>query len=405
MSEQQKSSKPVENGSRLIEITRILTRHEVVRGMTPEKLRLILEDLGPTYIKLGQIMSTRSDILPQAYCDELMKLRSEVPPMPFEEVIEVIENSYKQPWSDVFQSIEENCLGSASIAQVHRARLITGEEVVIKVQRKGIYDIMKRDIGLMHKAARLMPARRLAGVVDLDMILDELWVVTQEEMNFLKEADSMEEFARFNREIEYFATPVLYRGYTTGRVLVMEYIDGLEIDDREGLTKAGYDLNEIGTKFVDNYIHQVLDDGFFHADPHPGNLRIRDGKALLYLYREEQLGRDLAEEQAESLLSARGYPRCSPGGRLACLRRRLGTQREFPHEIGLFLGYPPEDVAGFIDHSARDYTYSGLWKVYGDAQQAKLTFDRYRRSTDRCCRLWRQGLKLEEILARKAQIQ
>lgn len=134
-------------------------------------------------------------------------------------------------------------------------------------------------------------------------------------------------------------------------------------------------------------------------------LRIRDGKALLYLYREEQLGRDLAEAQAESLLSARGYPRCSPGGRLACLRRRLGTQREFPHEIGLFLGYPPEDVAGFIDHSARDYTYSGLWKVYGDAQQAKLTFDRYRRSTDRCCRLWRQGLKLEEILARKAQIQ
>ena len=280
MSEQEKSRGSVENGSRLIEITRILTRHEVVRGMTPEKLRLILEDLGPTYIKLGQIMSTRSDILPQAYCDELMKLRSEVPPMPFEEVIEVIETSYKQPWGEVFQSIEKDCLGSASIAQVHRAKLVTGEDVVIKVQRKGIYDVMKRDIGLMHKAVRLMPTRRLSGVVDLDMILDELWVVTQEEMNFMKEADSMEEFARFNREVEYFATPVLYRGYTTGRVLVMEYIDGIEIDDKERLLAEGYDLNDIGTKFVDNYIHQVLDDGFFHADPHPGNLRIRDGKIV-----------------------------------------------------------------------------------------------------------------------------
>ena len=268
------------NGSRLIEITRILTRHEVVRGMTPEKLRLILEDLGPTYIKLGQIMSTRSDILPQAYCDELMKLRSDVPPMPFEEVIEVIETSYKQSWNEVFESIEKECLGSASIAQVHRAKLITGENVVIKVQRKGIYDVMKRDIGLMHKAVRLMPTRRLSGVVDLDMILDELWVVTQEEMNFMKEADSMEEFARFNRDIEYFATPVLYRSYTTGRVLVMEYIDGIEIDDKEKLLENGYDLNEIGTKFVDNYIPQVLDDGFFHADPHPGNLRIRDGKIV-----------------------------------------------------------------------------------------------------------------------------
>jgi len=268
------------NGSRLLEITRILRRHDIVRGMTPVKLREILEDLGPTYIKLGQIMSTRSDVLPKEYCDELMKLRSEVPPMPFEDLIEVIEKSYGRPWSDVFRYIENKPLGSASIAQVHRARFVSGEEVVVKVQRKGIYDIMKRDIGLLHKAVRLMPPVKIKSVLDLDMVLDELWVVTQEEMNFLKEASNMEEFAARNRDVTFISSPVLYRKYTTEQVLVMEYIGGLQIDDVDGLKENGYDLEEIASKMVDNYVKQVLDDGFFHADPHPGNLRIDDGKIV-----------------------------------------------------------------------------------------------------------------------------
>ena len=138
-------------GERLREITAVLKKHAITRGVSPEKLRLILEDLGPTYIKLGQIMSLRSDILPKRYCDELMKLCSEVPPMPFSQVIEVLEESMGCPWQAEFQHIEQKPLGAASIAQVHRATLKTGEEVVIKVQRKGIYETMARDIGLMHK--------------------------------------------------------------------------------------------------------------------------------------------------------------------------------------------------------------------------------------------------------------
>ena len=146
------SIEPIEYNSRLREITAVLRRHNITKGVTPEKLRLILEDLGPTFIKLGQIMSMHSDILPKRYCDELMRLRSEVTPMPFQEVLDVIEESYGRSWKRVFSSIEEKPQGSASIAQVHAAVLRTGEKVVVKVQRKGIYEKMARDIDLLHKA-------------------------------------------------------------------------------------------------------------------------------------------------------------------------------------------------------------------------------------------------------------
>ena len=267
-------------GERLKEITAVLKKHSITRGVSPEKLRLILEDLGPTYIKLGQLMSLRSDILPKRYCDELMKLCSDVPPMPFSEVIEVLEESMGCPWQAEFKEIQERPLGSASIAQVHRATLKTGEEVVIKVQRKGIYETMARDIGLMHKAVRLMPPVSIKGAVDLNMVLSELWTVTQEEMNFLTEAANISEFAKKNKGVAFVKTPILYREYTTTHVLVMEYIDGIAINDKEKLLQNGYDLNEIGSKFVDNFIKQVIEDGFFHADPHPGNVRIRGGKIV-----------------------------------------------------------------------------------------------------------------------------
>ena len=267
-------------GSRLREMTAVLRKHGITGGLTPEKLRLILEDLGPTYIKLGQIMSLHSDILPKSYCEELMRLHSEVTPMPFEQVAEVIRKSYGYEWNEVFQSIDVHPLGSASIAQVHRAVLKTGEDVVVKVQRQGIYKVMSRDISLLHKAAKLVPPGTIKDMVDINMVLDELWTVTQQEMNFLLEAASMEEFTQRNQDVAFVATPRLYREYTTNHVLVMEYIDGFAINDKENLLANGYDLNEIGTKLVDNYIRQVMEDGFFHADPHPGNVRIRDGKIV-----------------------------------------------------------------------------------------------------------------------------
>ena len=265
---------------RLKEMTAVLKKYKLTHGLTPEKFRLILQELGPTYIKLGQIMSLHSDILPKEYCEELMKLCSDVEPMPFEQVEAVIDASFGYSWKDVFASIDKKPLGAASIAQVHRATLKTGEQVVVKVQRKGIHEVMSKDMALLHKAVKLVPPISIKGIVDFDMVLDEMWAVAQEEMNFLLEASNIEEFACNNRDVAFVATPKLYRKYTTSHVLVMEYIKGFNIDDKEGLLKDGYDLEEIGSKLIDNYIRQVIEDGFFHADPHPGNVRIRDGKIV-----------------------------------------------------------------------------------------------------------------------------
>ena len=271
----------IDNRERLGEITAVLRKHHITRGVTPEKLRAILEELGPTYVKLGQIMSLHSDVLPQRYCDELMKLTSEVTPMPFETVEEVINRSYREDWHNIFSSIERETLGSASIAQVHRAKLLDGTDVIVKVERKGIYDIMARDIGLLKRAMNLLPpVGGFKNVVDLEMVLDELWATAQEEMDFLKEAANMEEFAHNNQGIRYIRCPKLYHEHTTSRVLVMEYIGGCPVDDRKSLLAEGYDLGEIGRKLVNNYVKQVMDDGFFHADPHPGNVKVMDGKIV-----------------------------------------------------------------------------------------------------------------------------
>ena len=276
-----KSSDSKKESSRLAEVTRVLRQHEVMRGMTPEKLCAVMEDLGPTYIKLGQLLSNRSDILPKEYCDALNKLRTEVEPMPFEDVISVIEESYGCKWNDVFQSIDQEPLGSASIAQVHRAVLQDGDEVVVKVQRRGIYDTMKRDVNMMKRMIRFLPATSFKSTLNLDQTIDELWFSAQE-MNFLTEASNMESFERCNRDVRFIDVPKLYRQYTTEHVLVMEYIDYIPINDRHQLQSNGYDLREIGTKLVDNYMKQVMDDGFFHADPHQGNVGIRDGRIVWF---------------------------------------------------------------------------------------------------------------------------
>ena len=198
---EQKKKKELGSAVRLREMVDVLRKYDVVRGLTPEKLRHILEDLGPTFVKLGQVMSMRPDFLPQEYCDELIKLQSSAKPMPFSTIIETIEQEYSRKWNKVFESIDETVLGSASIAQVHSAVLITGERVVVKVQRPGIYKIMSRDMVLLKRAARLVKVvSHSQDVIDFDMVLDEMWSIAKQEMDFLIEADHIEEFAHLNHD-------------------------------------------------------------------------------------------------------------------------------------------------------------------------------------------------------------
>ena len=269
------------SATRLREMVEVLRARDIVHGITPEKLRLILEDLGPTFVKLGQIMSMRPDFLPQEYCDELMKLQTEANPLPFSVIEKVIEQEYQRRWTRIFRSIDEEALGSASIAQVHRAVLLDGEKVVIKVQRPGVHDIMSKDIVLLKRAAGILkilgPAQ---DVVDFSMVLDELWAIAKQEMDFVMEANHIEEFRHANQDADFVSCPKVYRHLTTQHVLVMEYVDGIQIDDVAGLKAAGIDVRRIGERLGENYVKQIVEDGYFHADPHPGNIWVRGGKIV-----------------------------------------------------------------------------------------------------------------------------
>ncbi|WP_139651646.1 ABC1 kinase family protein [Raoultibacter phocaeensis] len=267
------------SGKRMKEIRHILQKHRVASGLTPEKAVAVLEDLGPTYVKIGQIASNRSDLLPKEYCDAFEKLRADVPPMPFTTVLERIEASIDAPWQTVFSAIEEKPLGSASIAQVHKAVLHDGTVVAVKVRRPGIAQQMAEDIMLMKHLLALAEFSNIAPdslVLTADDLVSELERTTAEEVDFTTELNNLK---RFHDEIQDQAgvtSPLPFPAYSTDSMLVMEYVTGTLLDDREGLIAQGKDLAAIGKKIAQSYVTQVIDDGFFHADPHPGNIMINE---------------------------------------------------------------------------------------------------------------------------------
>ncbi len=264
---------------RLFEIIGILKKYNLLDRIDPEKLRTMLEELGPTFVKIGQILSNRPDILPKEYIDELSKLRNEVAPMSYQEILDILNAQYDYKLFQIFLSIDRMPLGSASIAQVHKAVLKDGTDVVIKVQRPNIKEVMVTDIKVLRKAVKMLRIEKMfQNIVSFDEILDELLSTSLEEMNFLIEADHINEFYDANKEINYIKVPKVIKKLTTEKILVMEYISGYNVTEKDNLIKDGYDLEEIGSKLSDNFIYQALDIGYFHADPHPNNIIITDGK-------------------------------------------------------------------------------------------------------------------------------
>lgn len=269
--------------ARITEILSIIRKYDILHGMTPHTLRRMLEELGPTFVKTGQILSMRSEILPESFCAELGKLRTEVEPMSREVMLETLRAEYEIPLEEIFDAIDDVPLGSASVAQVHKARLVTGETVAIKIQRPNVRQIMFQDIAIMRSIAKR--AKHVMGddqFIDVQSVVEELWQSFREETDFLVEARSLDEFRRNNADCAFVTCPRPFMGLCTPHVVVMDYMEGISISSTNELRQAGYDLQEIGVKLVDNYAGQMLDDGFFHADPHPGNLVIADGK-IAYL--------------------------------------------------------------------------------------------------------------------------
>ena len=269
------------SGGRLGEIVRVLLRNQVRRGMDPEKLCRVLEDLGPTFVKLGQIMASRPDILPKEYCLRLERLRTNVSPMSFGEVSAALERELGRPVSEVFPVLDPTPLGSASVAQAHRAETADGRSVVVKIQRPNIRETMFRDLKLLRRASGIV--RMVAGTgnaIDFASLLDEMEAVTAEELNFETECANLKEFAKNNADVACARCPEVLEELSSERLLVMEYVDGIRIDDAAALRRAGYDCEEIARKLADNYVKQITEDGFFHADPHAGNLLISGGQIV-----------------------------------------------------------------------------------------------------------------------------
>ena len=273
--------------TRAAEILAVFAKHNFYAGgLTPVELRTTLEDLGPTYVKIGQIMSSRVDMLPVSYCKELEKLRQNVKELDPEIAKAVIEQETGKKIDELFLEFRDKPLGSASIGQAHLAVLKDGTKVVTKVQRPLIAEMMREDFVLLKKLATAVNVVKEADedseqMVDLLSVIEELEKVENEELDFRVEAEN----TRFFKEnciedVEKITGPTVIDELTTERLFTMTFVDGYSISKRDRLIEEGYDPEQIGSVILDNYLHQVLDVGTFHADPHQGNIMVSHGKPV-----------------------------------------------------------------------------------------------------------------------------
>jgi len=248
---------------------------------TPIRVRMALEELGPSFIKFGQVLSTRPFLLPYEYIAELSRLQDEVEPMPWPLTESILRRELKGEISEIFASVEQVPIASASLAQVHRAVLPDGTVVVIKIQREGIRRIIEADIRIFREIAELLesnvPESRRFNPPGL---VEEFARTTMKELNFLNEARNMEIFARNFRNEKGIKIPKLYRKYCTSRILTMELVQGIKISRIGELKRSAIDTAQVCRNGARLVLKMIFEDGFFHADPHPGNLFVLDNGVI-----------------------------------------------------------------------------------------------------------------------------
>lgn len=248
---------------------------------SPYNLRCAFEKLGPTFIKLGQILSTREDILSKEYIDELSKLQDRAPKEDFNSMKDILEECLKdRNISDVFEYINEVPIASGSIAQVYEGKLKNSKDVVIKIQRPDIKRKMHLDISILIRILKFTKSKIKSDISFFDPIeaLQEIDNSIKKELDFRIEAQNIQKFKEFNRDVQYVYVPDVEKDILSEKVIVLEKIDGIKIDNIDTLKKNGYDSNGIINNLLLSYCRQVFKDGFFHGDPHPGNILIHNGK-------------------------------------------------------------------------------------------------------------------------------
>lgn len=257
---------------------------DIARLTAAERMRLALEELGPTFVKLGQILSTRPDVIPHAFVREFEKLQDNVPSFSFEEVLTQLTGELRGPVEQFYAEIDPVPLAAASIAQVHRARLKSGEDVVIKVRRPGIVEVVESDIGalmaLAGLAERHMPGSELYDPVG---IVREFARTIRREMDFSREAHTIEKFRDNFIKTPWMYFPRVYWEQTSRAILTMEYVAGVKVTDRGKLSEQGLDVKLIARRGADSFLEMVLNHGFFHGDLHPGNVLILPDNVICLL--------------------------------------------------------------------------------------------------------------------------
>ncbi|MEM9771143.1 MAG: AarF/UbiB family protein, partial [Cyanobacteria bacterium P01_D01_bin.73] len=245
-----------------------------------EQLRNILVGLGPTFIKVGQALSTRPDLIRVDYLAELEKLQDQLPPFSTEIAFAILETDFNYPIEDLYAEISPRPIAAASLGQVYKARLRTGEEVAVKVQRPELLPTLTLDLYLLRiGAGALAPWLPLNLGHDLQLIVDEFGVKLFEEIDYINEGRNAERFAANFQDDTSVKVPAIYWRYSSQRVLTLEWMDGIKLTDTKRVTEANLDQNELITIGVTSGLRQLLEYGFFHADPHPGNLfAMRDGR-------------------------------------------------------------------------------------------------------------------------------
>lgn len=251
---------------------------------TYERLRLAFEELGTTYIKFGQIASNRPDVLPEGLIKEFEKFQDDVSPIPYEKITEILERNYHQPLTELFADIHERPIASASMAQVHKATLVTGEQVVLKVQRPNIIKNIEADIYILYNLAgfveRHFPESRSYQPTALVRMFERSIL---KELNFVWEANSIKRFQRNFAGNSFIYVPEVYPTLCSRQVLCMEFIDGFKVTDLDKLEHYGIDRGQLALDGINLYFEQVFDHGFFHADPHPGNFFVLTNKKVCFI--------------------------------------------------------------------------------------------------------------------------
>ncbi len=249
-----------------------------------ERVRLAIQELGPTFIKMGQMLSTRPDMVPPDIIKELEKLQDRIPPFPSQIAKKTVEEELNRPLEEVFASFDEEPIAAASLSQVHRARLKKGQEVVAKIRRPDIVETIEADMAIMRWLAgiveRRVPEARFLNVVGL---VDELHSDIKKELDFRTEANNLVRYAHNFRGSRELKVPRVYEELCTPKLLVLEYIDGINISKIQRLTDEGYDLKLIARRLSDILFESVLEHGFFHADPHPGNVFVMPNNVVCLL--------------------------------------------------------------------------------------------------------------------------